>query len=223
VTHRWERLGRAATRRVLVVGASLLLAAMPMAVDAQQQPGRTATLTEFAIQLDASTAPAGTVVFNVYNRGLFTHELAVVQSDAAPNALPSVNGVVDETRVPVLRRITLSSGQSSALTTSLTPGKYVLICNRVRSSTTGHYSSGMTIGFEVPATGGAALGNAAPAAAQATAAPKTTATAASPAAPKTGGAGLAGSGTPMLVVLALGALAAGATVGARRLGASKTR
>jgi hypothetical protein len=215
------RIGRALVRGGFVLLVAAALAALAPTAHAQQQPGRTATLTEFAIALDAATAPAGTVPFNVYNRGLFTHELAIVQSNAAPTSLPTVNGVVDETQVPVMRRILLNSGQSSTLTTSLAPGRYILLCNRVRTSTTGHYSSGMTIGFEVPATGGAALGTAAPASAQATPAATAAATAApaSPAAPKTGGAGLAGDGTSMLIVLALGALAAGATLGARRLGA----
>ena len=149
MTYRWDRFGRAATRRVLVVVGSLLLAAMPLAADAQQQPGRTVTLTEFAIAIDAPSAPAGNIIFNVYNRGLFTHELAVIKSDLAPGALPAVNGMVDETQVTVLRRILLNSATSSALTTNLTAGKYVLICNRPRGTTNGHYASGMNIAWLV--------------------------------------------------------------------------
>ena len=59
--------------------------------------GVDATLSDFEIELSASSAPAGEVTFNVQNDGPSTHEFVVFQTDLADDALPTDdNGDVAE-------------------------------------------------------------------------------------------------------------------------------
>ena len=106
------------------------------------------SLTEWEIILGATSAPAGTVTFNVVNdgnqRGVM-HELAVIRTDIAPDALPVSGPVVDESGLDVLGRTgRLDHGETDQLTLEMTPGAYILLCN-FRP----HYSRGQVAGFTV--------------------------------------------------------------------------
>jgi uncharacterized cupredoxin-like copper-binding protein len=104
-----------------------------------------AVLTEWAIEIDRDSAPAGEVVFNADNQGAIPHELVVVKSDLAEDALPVVDGKVDESQVDVIGEIEeFPAGETVSASLTLEAGNYVLICN-----VPAHYGQGMHTTFTV--------------------------------------------------------------------------
>ena len=105
-------------------------------------------LKEWSVEPSPNSSAAGSVTFDATNEGTIEHELVVVKSDLAPDALVVVNGKVDEeasgTLIGEIEPDDLQPGQSSSATWDLEGGKYVLICNIA-----GHYSAGMYTGFTV--------------------------------------------------------------------------
>ncbi|HTI30459.1 MAG TPA: copper-binding protein [Methylomirabilota bacterium] len=114
------------------------------------------TLTEWAVVLDKTTAPAGTVAFKVTNAGTqFKHEFVVIKTDLDPADLPAdATGKVDEAGAGIqfIGEIEeLEIGASEDASFDLTPGKYVLICNIVEAGAghESHYMQGMRVAFTV--------------------------------------------------------------------------
>jgi uncharacterized cupredoxin-like copper-binding protein len=107
-----------------------------------------ATLEDFEIKLDETSAVAGPVVFVVDNQGQSVHEFVVVKTDLAADELPTdENGDVDEegegiTAVDEIEDI--EDGASPKLEVDLEPGDYVVLCNLP-----GHYRQGMHAAFTV--------------------------------------------------------------------------
>jgi uncharacterized cupredoxin-like copper-binding protein len=104
---------------------------------------------ELTLTPDVSTVPAGRVKFVVNNVGAIKHELVVMKTDNDPNALPinaKTNKVVENGQgnkdVGEVNDVGPQSSGSNVIT--LTPGKYVLLCN-----VPGHYSGGMRAPFTV--------------------------------------------------------------------------
>ncbi|MGE3960485.1 MAG: plastocyanin/azurin family copper-binding protein [Dehalococcoidia bacterium] len=105
----------------------------------------TVEATEFAFALGADKAAAGEVTFTLNNAGAIPHELVVVKTDEAADALPVEGGVVVEDEVEVLGRTSqIAGGASEDLTLTLEAGNYVLICN-----IPAHYETGMHAAFTV--------------------------------------------------------------------------
>ncbi len=93
----------------------------------------------------AFTANAGEITFEVHNEGRVSHNLVIIRTDLAADALPIVSdfrddlvdeeaagekiGEIDEFR---------GGGAMEVGSFALTPGRYVLICNLF-----GHYAEGM--------------------------------------------------------------------------------
>lgn len=105
------------------------------------------TLTDFAIDVAETSAPAGTVAFSITNDGPTVHEFEVLRTDTPADALPVDSGVVQTTAdgieiVDEVEEITPSTDTS--LSVDLEPGVYALICN-----ISGHYGSGMFASFTV--------------------------------------------------------------------------
>ncbi|MEE8422894.1 MAG: c-type cytochrome [Dehalococcoidia bacterium] len=101
-------------------------------------------LTEFAVGAPASVAANG-VTFRVANDGAAPHELVVVRSDAAADALTVAAGVADESQFEVVGRMEQwAGGETREATFNLAPGKYLLICNLPA-----HYQLGMTTAITV--------------------------------------------------------------------------
>lgn len=104
-------------------------------------------LSDFAIAPDTASVGAGDVTFEATNDGPSEHELVVLKTDLAADALPVDNGKVPE-ESPDLEFIgeieEFASGASESATLTLTAGHYVLVCNL-----TGHYEKGMATAFEV--------------------------------------------------------------------------
>jgi uncharacterized cupredoxin-like copper-binding protein len=94
------------------------------------------------ISLDHPTVTAGRVTFRAMNRSKnLIHEVIVVRIDPKKSALPydEKKGEVIEKQIQHLGEISdLKPGAAGAITLSLKPGSYVLICNQP-----GHYKAGM--------------------------------------------------------------------------------
>jgi len=105
----------------------------------------TATLTEFAIAMSASSAPAGPVTFNVTNAGTMVHEFVILQTDILAKDLPLVdNVVVEDDYSPVGEVPETEAGKSGTFSATLAAGHYAIICNIA-----GHVAAGMVIDFTV--------------------------------------------------------------------------
>jgi hypothetical protein len=110
------------------------------------------TLQEWAVVPNVTTAPVGDVTFKATNLGPDdAHELVVVKTDLAPDALPTKpDGAVDEAGagITVIGEIEeFAVGSSAEATFKLDPGSYVLFCNIVDAEGDAHYGKGMRIGF----------------------------------------------------------------------------
>ena len=104
-------------------------------------------LTNDSIQLDADRAKAGRVTFEVTNTtdNNTEHEFVVLRTDADEARLPVRNGQVTESRFKKMGEVEdLGKDSTKRLSLTLTPGRYVLICNRP-----GHYAMGMHKSFVV--------------------------------------------------------------------------
>jgi uncharacterized cupredoxin-like copper-binding protein len=115
-----------------------------VACDSDDGGGVDVTLEDFTISLDEASAPAGEVTFNVENKGPSTHEFVVIQTDLAPDALPTDDtGDVSEDELAPLDEIEdIEDGATPDLTVELEAGDYVLLCN-----IPGHYRQGMYAAF----------------------------------------------------------------------------
>jgi uncharacterized cupredoxin-like copper-binding protein len=132
------------------VAAALLGLTMGLAAcdsdDADGEGGIEVTLEDFKISLDEASAPAGEVTFNVENKGPSTHEFVVIQTDLAPDALPTddAGDVSEDDLAPVDEIEDIEDGATPDLTVQLDAGDYVLICN-----IPAHYRQGMHAAFTV--------------------------------------------------------------------------
>lgn len=112
-------------------------------------------LQEFAIGATPASVPAGSVTFEATNNGPEDeHELVVVRTDLAPEALPTnPDGSVNEEGegVEALDEIEeFAVGETQSLTLDLEAGSYVLICNiYTAEEQESHYQEGMRLGFIV--------------------------------------------------------------------------
>jgi len=113
------------------------------------------TLQEFAIAATPASVAAGSVTFDAENIGPEDqHELVVVRTDLAPDALPTnADGSVNEEGegVEALDEIPeFDVGGTQSLTLELEAGSYVLICNiYTAEEQEAHYQEGMRLGFTV--------------------------------------------------------------------------
>ncbi len=102
-------------------------------------------LTEWAVEPGVAKVAPGTVTFKVSNNGWVPHELAVVRTDLAADALPVAGDTVDEKQVDVIGRVDQFVGfETREITLTLEAGSYVLICN-----TLAHYQLGVRAAFRV--------------------------------------------------------------------------
>ena len=108
-------------------------------------------LQEWRMMSDKMRVPAGKVKFSVQNRGKETHELVLLKTNMAYDTIPLQKaGGIDENNAGVLvdeiEDITSKKGKS--MTVTLSPGKYVLLCNMVemeKGQMEEHYAMGMRV------------------------------------------------------------------------------
>ena len=103
-------------------------------------------LKEFSVTPAVGAARAGSVAFAVRNAGAIPHEFLVVQTDLPPDRLPQKEQkAVDETAVRVVLRVeVIDGGQRATVVGTLSPARYVLLCN-----VPSHYETGMYAAFTV--------------------------------------------------------------------------
>jgi uncharacterized cupredoxin-like copper-binding protein len=112
------------------------------------------TLQEWSVNLDADSAPAGEVTFQVTNDGpADIHEFVVIRTDLDPGDLPvDENGVVDESGEGIDEVVDeiedIAVGDTQELTVTLDAGNYVLLCNIwSEEEQESHYQMGMRTAF----------------------------------------------------------------------------
>lgn len=143
-------------RMVAMIGLFALLAgacgtsAPKKDADAGKPKGGTQVNVEvkqWTVSPSPASASSGSVEFVAKNTGTMEHELVVLKTDLAFDALPAEGSKVAETgggveKVGEIEEF--SAGATKSVTFDLKPGNYVLICN-----IEGHYQSGMHAAFEV--------------------------------------------------------------------------
>ena len=106
----------------------------------------TANLSEWKIELDKTTLPAGKTKIAAKNNGTMEHELVIIKTGTPPDQLPKTATQVDESKAgQTIDEIKeFKAGRTESKTVDLAAGNYVLICNIA-----GHYLSGMYIKLTV--------------------------------------------------------------------------
>jgi uncharacterized cupredoxin-like copper-binding protein len=129
-------------RTILLMMAILSLAALSLAACSSPTPaGPTEVhvkLSEFKIEMDKTSIPAGPVKFLVENDGTVVHEMVLEDVGAVDKPFDS-NG--QESEAP-----DIDPGKSATLDWTLEPGQYQLGCH-----VPGHYEAGMVTTFTVTA------------------------------------------------------------------------
>ena len=111
--------------------------------------GTPVQLKNFSIEAPDSVS-AGSMTFVAYGDGPSMHELNIAETNIDPKSLPtSPDGTIDDqTEHAGFRHVAeaegIDIGDHQALHVDLTPGTYVMYCNRE-----GHYQAGMVKAFEV--------------------------------------------------------------------------
>ena len=147
---------------LLLIAASLLPAALLVAAcggaskDVFDEPPESAKLAvrldEYKVETRPGEATEAVTRLATQNTGTIAHELKVVRTDLAADALPQKGGVVDESQLQVVAKSKeLKRRDKATLDVKLQPGSYVLICN-----ISGHYALGMHAGIKVVASAGSA-------------------------------------------------------------------
>ncbi|AIO65440.1 plastocyanin/azurin family copper-binding protein [Burkholderia oklahomensis] len=127
------------TYRTAILASATALGITPDASWAQQTVK--ATLLSDSIQLEAHSVKAGRVTLDVKNAAGndMKHELVVLKTDLADNALPVSKGQVLEHKLKKIGEVEdIAPGKSKRMSFKLAPGHYALICNKP-----GHYEAGM--------------------------------------------------------------------------------
>jgi uncharacterized cupredoxin-like copper-binding protein len=102
--------------------------------------------TEYFMTAEPDSVPAGPVTFTVENTGTEKHEMVVMKTDTAPDALSmraedpdkvEEEGMIDELE-------SFDEGLTKTITLDLESGAYVLLCNIAK-----HYDRGMYTAFTV--------------------------------------------------------------------------
>ena len=139
-------------RLTIVTAAVALLGAVACSSSSSSSSGSgsdtggvSATEADFSINLATSSAPAGSVTFNITNQGPNAHEFVILKTDDAPDALPVKDNEVEEDKVDLIDEAEdIAPSTTATLTTDLEAGSYVIICNLPT-----HYEQGMHAAFTV--------------------------------------------------------------------------
>lgn len=138
------RFGLTALSALLAVGTWVGISIFP----AVAQFAFPVMLDDYRFLHDVIAVPAGEVTFDMKNVGDEVHELIVIKSDMDTAALPAGagRGVVDEAAIGeyVGGWEDVQPGAGASGTVTLTPGRYILLCNL-----TDHYARGMVSTLQV--------------------------------------------------------------------------
>ena len=159
-------MATASVRRVArwagVTAVVLGLAAIPMTAFAQQSSSVDVALAGFSVTPSVQSVAPGSVTFQANIVG-GRHQLTVIRTDLAPDALPLDGTTVAVGGLDVVGATdALAVGETAQVSATLAAGNYVLICNIPT-----HYDRGMRTAFTVssqitpPAAGNAAIASSA--------------------------------------------------------------
>lgn len=147
--------------RTLLIAATAVLAFVPGAAAGQAAVEVDLTESPPSVTPRPASVAAGEVVFEASNVGAIQHELVVIRTDLAADALPVSGDNVDLSGLDVVADTDpFPAGESRTADVNLTAGDYVLICN-----VPGHYGLGMrealtaTAGAGAPQPAPASTGN----------------------------------------------------------------
>ena len=133
------------TAAVALLGAVACSSSSSSSASGSDTGGVAATEKDFSIDLATSSAPAGSVTFNISNQGPSAHEFVIIKTDDAPDALPVKDNTVEEDKIDVVDEAEdIAPSTTATLTTDLEAGSYVIICN-----IPAHYEQGMHAAFTV--------------------------------------------------------------------------
>ena len=145
-------------KSLLVLPAALLLLFAVSCSDNGKGGKVSITLQEWSVTEDKTSLEEGPIEFTINDKGQRSHEFQVVRTDIAADALPAkADGSFDSSApgVDVKQKVdAIDSGGKTGRTYTLSPGKYVFICNRVETingTKTSHFGQGMRVAFEVTA------------------------------------------------------------------------
>ncbi|MGH3034497.1 MAG: sulfocyanin-like copper-binding protein [Gaiellaceae bacterium] len=102
---------------------------------------------EYTFTLDADSAPAGTVLFEIENLGELPHEFEVIKTDVGVDDLPVEAGKANaeaEGGEEIGEVEDIEPGDKTELAVELEAGSYLILCNLP-----GHYEQGMVLAFTV--------------------------------------------------------------------------
>lgn len=109
-------------------------------------------LTTYKIEMSATDARSGDIVFHVHNDATdLTHEFVIFKTDLPADQLPlGDDGAVDEEGAGVTHvdEVEVEPGQEADLAVNLESGNYVMICN-INDNNEMHYQHGMYQAFTV--------------------------------------------------------------------------
>ena len=97
------------------------------------------------LKADPVTVAAGPTTFTLTNTGIKKHEMVVLKTDEAIDALavdPATNRVSEDTTVGEIGETDV--GKIGTVTLDLAAGQYILVCNIEK-----HYAQGMRVAFTV--------------------------------------------------------------------------
>ena len=133
------------TAAVALLGAVACSSSSSSSASGSDTGGVSATEKDFSIDLATSSAPAGSVTFNISNEGPSAHEFVIIKTDDAPDALPVKDNTVEEDKVDVVDEAEdIAPSTTATLSGDLEAGSYVIICN-----IPAHYEQGMHAAFTV--------------------------------------------------------------------------
>lgn len=144
----------------LLAAAAALIALVVFAAcgdDEDEETTIDVVLEEFSIEVSPSTAPPGSVTFDLENEGDLEHEFIVLRTDFAPDELPTNDDGTADTGATGVNRVgerVAFEGSSSGVW-NLDEGAYVLICNlkdTIDGEEVAHYAEGMRVAFTVEAS-----------------------------------------------------------------------
>lgn len=101
-------------------------------------------MRDYSVKPSLDTVKAGAIKIGIRNLAAMQHELVVLKTDLAPDKLPYDSAKAQVIESGVAGRQLIEPQRSAALSVTLEPGNYVLICNIA-----GHYQLGMRAALKV--------------------------------------------------------------------------
>ena len=143
-------------RLLLVLPAVLAIGAFTACGDTGEGGSVDITLrddqTPWSIETDVDSLPKGPIEFTVENTGSIEHEVLIIETDIAPDKLPTKDdGSIDEDApdVDVKYKIEkIGDGEKTGRTYELDAGSWVFACNIVKDGKA-HYQQGMRTSFTI--------------------------------------------------------------------------